>query len=61
MESMGEDGLIQVTERVYTTLRGRFNFRKREPISVKGKGMMTTYLLDPECPYLEGVGASIPQ
>jgi class 3 adenylate cyclase len=45
MESHGLPGAIQVTERVYERLRNRYELRRRGTIEVKGKGMMTTYLL----------------
>lgn len=45
MESHGVPGEIQVTERTYERLRGRYELRRRGSIEVKGKGSMTTYLL----------------
>jgi class 3 adenylate cyclase len=45
MESHGMPGEIQVTERVYERLRGRYELHRRGTIEVKGKGPMTTYLL----------------
>ena len=45
MESHGIPGAIQVTERAYERLRGRYELRRRGTIEVKGKGPMTTYLL----------------
>jgi class 3 adenylate cyclase len=45
MESHGVPGAIQVTERIYERLRGRYELRRRGTIEVKGKGPMTTYLL----------------
>jgi adenylate cyclase len=45
MESHGVPGEIQVTERAYERLRGRYELRRRGTIEVKGKGPMTTYLL----------------
>jgi adenylate cyclase len=45
MESHGAPGAIQVTERAYERLRGRYELRRRGTIEVKGKGPMTTYLL----------------
>jgi len=45
MEHHGLAGEIQVTERVYERLQGRYDFRPRGTIEVKGKGSMTTYLL----------------
>lgn len=45
MESNGLTNVIQVTESVYQKLRDTHTFEERPPIDVKGKGMMTTYLL----------------
>jgi adenylate cyclase len=45
MESHGVPGEIQVTERTYERLRGRYELYPRGEIEVKGKGPMTTYLL----------------
>jgi class 3 adenylate cyclase len=45
MESHGVPGAVQVTERAYERLRGRYELRRRGTIDVKGKGPMTTYLL----------------
>ena len=45
MESHGLSGKIQVTEETYSRLRHEFILEKRGEISVKGKGLMTTYLL----------------
>lgn len=45
MESHGVPDRIQVTERVYETLRDRYAFEPRGVISVKGKGDMETYFL----------------
>ncbi|MGK7928634.1 MAG: adenylate/guanylate cyclase domain-containing protein, partial [Spirulina sp.] len=45
MESQGEAGKIQVTERVYQGLGECYNFEERGRISVKGRGEMTTYWL----------------
>jgi class 3 adenylate cyclase len=45
MESHAQPGTIQVTERTYTHLRQRYDLRPRGPIEVKGKGLMTPYLL----------------
>jgi class 3 adenylate cyclase len=47
MESHGVVGQIQVTEEVYNSMKHVFPFQKRGEIYVKGKGLMTTYLLDP--------------
>jgi adenylate cyclase len=45
MESHGLPGEIQVTERAFERLREHYEFRLRGEIEVKGKGLMTTYLL----------------
>ncbi len=46
MESHGVPGEIQVTERVAVALGDAFAVRPRGTIEVKGKGLMTTFLLD---------------
>lgn len=48
MESNGIAGSIQTTERVYQKLANRYPFMCRGEIEVKGKGTMTTYLLQPD-------------
>ena len=47
MESSGESGQIHCSEAVYQHLEKtrQFSFEKREPILVKGKGIMQTYWL----------------
>ena len=45
MESTGVPGRIHVTEATYTKLRDNFDLEQRPQIEVKGKGLMTTYLL----------------
>ena len=45
MESTGIPGKIQVTASVVELLNGMFTFEPRGPISVKGKGLMSTYFL----------------
>jgi class 3 adenylate cyclase len=45
MESHGLPGHIQVTPAVVEVLKDQYTFEPRGPISVKGKGMMTTYFL----------------
>jgi class 3 adenylate cyclase len=45
MESHGVAGCIQVTERTYQRLRDGYQFQRRGPISVRGKGEMVTYFL----------------
>ena len=46
MESSGIPGRIQVTPRVYERAKAQFDFVERGVIEIKGKGKMTTYLLD---------------
>jgi len=45
MESNGLANIVQVTEAVRDKLIGKYEFEKREPIYVKGKGEMVTYLM----------------
>ena len=45
MESTGVPGRIHVTEATYVKLRDNFELEQRPQIEVKGKGLMTTYLL----------------
>jgi adenylate cyclase len=45
MESNGLVNQIQVTEAVKDKLSGQFKFEAREPVNIKGKGTMVTYLL----------------
>ncbi|MCX5743834.1 MAG: HAMP domain-containing protein [Proteobacteria bacterium] len=45
MESHGLPGRVHVTEATYLLLRDQFDFEAREPLEIKGKGMMNTYLL----------------
>ncbi len=46
MESSGLPGEIQVTDRVRAALEPNFTFRRRREVEIKGKGSMTTYLLE---------------
>jgi len=45
MESTGLAGTIQVSNAAYERLRSEFHFERRERVTVKGKGEMTTYIL----------------
>ena len=45
MESHGIPGQIQVTPRAYQRLRDRYEFEPREPMEIKGKGLMAPFLL----------------
>jgi class 3 adenylate cyclase len=45
MESTGVPGRLQVTPQTYDRLRDRFEFERRGPIEVKGKGIIETWFL----------------
>ena len=45
MESYAPPGTIQVTAHTFERLQGLYDFRAREAIDVKGKGLMRAYLL----------------
>jgi class 3 adenylate cyclase len=45
MESAGVPGRIHVSEVTYMQLREEFELEERGPIEIKGKGLMSTYLL----------------
>jgi class 3 adenylate cyclase len=47
MESSGIPGCIQVTEETRRLLVDRYPFVRREGVEIKGKGLMTTWTLDP--------------
>ena len=47
MESSGIPGCIQVTRTTWERVRDRYPWEVREGVEVKGKGPMTTYVLDP--------------
>jgi len=47
MESSGVPGCIQVTRATWERVSDRYPWQVREGVEVKGKGPMTTYLLDP--------------
>jgi adenylate cyclase len=49
MESHAEPGTIQLTERASERLRHRYEVRRRGTVEVKGKGLMTCYLLVGRC------------
>jgi class 3 adenylate cyclase len=46
MESHGIAGSIQVTAATYELLKDQYLFDERGPIEIKGKGQMTTYILE---------------
>ncbi|HYN70351.1 MAG TPA: adenylate/guanylate cyclase domain-containing protein, partial [Candidatus Eisenbacteria bacterium] len=45
MESTGIPGRIQVTPETHQRLRGEFDFERRGPVDVKGKGVIETWFL----------------
>ena len=45
MESHGEPGLIQVTDRVYESIKDKFTFDDPRTIEVKGRGQLETRFL----------------
>ena len=45
MESHGVKGCVQVTPATYELLRDNFTFDEKRTIDVKGKGLMTAYIL----------------
>jgi class 3 adenylate cyclase len=45
MEATGEAGAIHVTENVMQQTREHFAFQPREPMEIKGRGVMATYWL----------------
>ena len=47
MESSGFPGCIQVTDETRRLLDGRYPFERREGVEIKGKGIMSTWTLDP--------------
>jgi class 3 adenylate cyclase len=55
MESQGIPGCIQVTDSTYERLKDKYVLEKRGVIQVKGKGEMTTYLLQGRkvCPLIK--------
>jgi adenylate cyclase len=46
MESQGLPGTIQVSHFTYECLKNKYTFIERGPLEIKGKGIMTTYLLE---------------
>jgi adenylate cyclase len=45
MEAYAPVGGIQVTERTYELLKDEYEFERRDEVPIKGKGIMTTYVL----------------
>ncbi|MDQ7858829.1 MAG: adenylate/guanylate cyclase domain-containing protein [Armatimonadota bacterium] len=59
MESHGLPGVIQVSPETYQRLADCFAFEPRGPVAIKGKGMMTTYLLRGPRPEADPRGAAL--
>jgi class 3 adenylate cyclase len=55
MESQGVPGMIQVTPRAHQRLKHRFRFEPRDSLEVKGKGLMTPFLLVGRAAAADGV------
>jgi len=47
MESSGIPDCIQVTDETCRLLAGRYPFERREGVEIKGKGIMSTWMLNP--------------
>lgn len=47
MESSGSPGEIHLSENTYRLIKNKYSFIKREPLQVKGKGLMQTYFVKP--------------
>ena len=48
METSGAPGKIHVTENTYQLIKDEYSVTKRDPIQIKGKGLMQTYFINPE-------------
>jgi adenylate cyclase len=47
METSGTPGEIHLSDNTYRLIRDKYNFTRREPLKIKGKGLMQTYFLKP--------------
>ncbi|MDP9273493.1 MAG: adenylate/guanylate cyclase domain-containing protein, partial [Chloroflexota bacterium] len=47
MESSGMPGCLQITLATRDLLDGRYRFQERTGVEIKGKGIMTTYVMVP--------------
>lgn len=45
MASLADEGCVQVTEEAFAAIGDHYRTERREPVPVKGKGMMTTYVV----------------
>lgn len=45
MASLADPGCVQITEETCTGIRDRYSVERREAVEVKGKGLMTTYVV----------------
>jgi adenylate cyclase len=48
METSGAPGQIHLSDNTYRLISDKYNFTRREPLKIKGKGLMQTYLLKPD-------------
>ena len=46
MEASGEPGQIHITENTYRLIREKYDVIKRDPLQIKGKGLMQTYFIN---------------
>jgi class 3 adenylate cyclase len=55
MESTGVPGRVHVTAQTFALLTGVFDLEPREPIEIKGKGRMQTYLITAKRPTMKSL------
>jgi adenylate cyclase len=48
METSGTPGEIHLSDNTYRLISDKYNFTRREPLKIKGKGLMQTYFLKPD-------------
>jgi len=48
METSGAPGKIHITENTFQLIKDKYSVTKRDPIQIKGKGLMQTYFINPE-------------
>ncbi len=58
MESNSEPMRINVSDKTYEILKGKFDFEEREPVEVKGKGIFQMYFLNPPAKSADEEGAN---
>jgi adenylate cyclase len=47
METSGAPGQIHLSDNTYRLISDKYSFTRREPLKIKGKGLMQTYFLKP--------------